>query len=325
VILWIGGHDVLAGRLSAGELSAFVFYAAMVAGAAGAISEVIGDLQRGAGAAERLTEILRTPAQITAPVQPAALPDPPCGRIEFETVTFFYPTRPNQPALDRFSLAVEPGQKLAVVGPSGAGKSTLFQLLLRFYDPSGGTIRLDGVEIRLAAPAAVRGRVALVPQEPAMFATSVRENVRYGRPGATDEAVRRACDAAFATEFIAGLPGGLDADLGERGVRLSGGQRQRLAIARAILADRPVLLLDEATSALDSESERIVQAALERLMRGRTTVIIAHRLATVKSVDRIAVMDRGRLVALGRHEELLLADPLYARLAALQFVATEAA
>jgi ATP-binding cassette, subfamily B, bacterial len=323
LILWIGGHDVLAGRLTAGELSAFVFYAAMVAGAAGAISEVIGDLQRGAGAAERLGEILRTEPDVTAPAQPLALPAPPLGRIEFDGVTFCYPARPDQPALDRMSFAVEPGEKLAVVGPSGAGKSTLFQLLLRFYDPAQGTIRLDGVDIRLAAPAAVRSRIALVPQEPAIFASSVRENVRYARPDADDEAVRRACDAAFATEFVRMLPGGLDAFLGERGVRLSGGQRQRLAIARAILSDRPVLLLDEATSALDSESERIVQAALERLMRGRTTLIIAHRLATVKSVDRIAVIDRGRLVGLGRHDELLLSEPLYARLAALQFGALE--
>jgi ATP-binding cassette subfamily B protein len=323
LILWIGGHDVLAGRLTAGELSAFVFYAAMVAAAAGAISEVIGDLQRGAGAAERLGEILRTEPEVTAPAQPVALPDPPRGRIEFAAVTFYYPARPNRPALDELSLVVEPGEKLAVVGPSGAGKSTLFQLLLRFYDPNQGTIRLDDVDIRLAAPAAVRSRIALVPQEPAIFATSVRENVRYARPEASDEAVRRACDAAFATEFVRGLSGGFDAFLGERGVRLSGGQRQRLAIARAILSDRPVLLLDEATSALDSESERIVQAALERLMRGRTTLIIAHRLATVKSVDRIAVIDQGRLVGAGRHEELLLSEPLYARLAALQFGALE--
>ena len=323
LILWIGGHDVLAGRLTAGELSAFVFYAAMVAAAAGAISEVIGDLQRGAGAAERLGEILSTRPEITAPARPLPLPDPPLGRIEFDAVTFCYPSRPDHPALDRFSLTVEPGEKLAVVGPSGAGKSTLFQLLLRFYDPGSGTIRLDGVDIRLAAPAAVRSRIALVPQEPAIFATSVRENVRYARPDADDAAVRQACDAAFAMEFVRMLPGGLDAFLGERGVRLSGGQRQRLAIARAILSDRPVLLLDEATSALDSESERIVQAALERLMRGRTTLIIAHRLATVKSVDRIAVIDQGRLVGLGRHDELLLSDPLYARLAALQFGALE--
>lgn len=323
VILWIGGQDVLAGRLSAGELSAFVFYAAMVAGAAGAISEVIGDLQRGAGAAERMSEILHTQPQVVAPAQPLALPQPARGYIEFDSVSFFYPTRPGHPALDRLTLTVEPGQRLAVVGPSGAGKSTLFALLLRFYDPSGGTIRLDGVDIRLAAPAQVRERIALVPQEPAIFAASVRENVRYSQPSASEDAVREACAAAYADEFIAQLPGGLDAYLGERGVRLSAGQRQRLAIARAILADRPVLLLDEATSALDSHSERVVQAALERLMHGRTTIIIAHRLATVKSADRIAVIEQGRLAALGRHEDLVSSDPLYARLAALQFGALE--
>lgn len=323
LILWIGGHDVLAGRLTAGELSAFVFYAAMVAAATGAISEVIGDLQRGAGAAERLREILNTRPEVTAPAEPLPLPEPPLGRIELDAVTFAYPSRPQRPALDRLSLRVEPGEKLAVVGPSGAGKSTLFQLLLRFYDPDHGTIQLDGVDISRADPVAVRSRIALVAQEPAIFAASVRENVRYARPDADDAAVRRACDAAFAMEFVRTLPGGLDAFLGERGVRLSGGQRQRLAIARAILSDRPILLLDEATSALDSESERIVQAALERLMQGRTTLIIAHRLATVKSVERIAVIDHGRLVGLGRHDELMLSDPLYARLAALQFGALE--
>jgi ATP-binding cassette subfamily B protein len=323
VILWIGGHDVLAGRLSAGELSAFVFYAALVAGAAGAVSEVIGDLQRGAGAAERLLEILQTIPGIAPPAKPAALPAPARGNIEFDTVTFRYPARPGKPALDAFSLRVAPGEKLALVGPSGAGKSTLFQLLLRFYDPEAGAIRLDGVDLRDADPAQVRGRIALVAQEPAIFATSVRDNVRYGRLDASDEEVRRACEAAFAMEFVEGLPEGLDTELGERGVRLSGGQRQRLAIARAILSDRPVLLLDEATSALDAQSERMVQVALERLMLGRTTLIIAHRLATVKSVDRIAVMEGGRLVGAGTHDALLASSPLYARLAALQFLAVE--
>jgi ATP-binding cassette subfamily B protein len=323
VILWIGGHDVLAGRLSAGELSAFVFYAALVAGAAGAVSEVVGDLQRGAGAAERLLEILGTRPAIEAPARPQALPDPPQGSLEFQDVTFHYPARPGQAALASFSLRVAPGEKLALVGPSGAGKSTLFQLLLRFYDPDQGVVRLDGVDLRQADPAQVRRRIALVSQEPAIFAGSVRENVRYGREDASDEAVRRACEAAFAMEFVERLPEGLDSVLGERGVRLSGGQRQRLAIARAVLSDRPVLLLDEATSALDAQSERMVQAALERLMRGRTTLIIAHRLATVQSVDRIAVLEGGRLVDVGTHESLLAANALYARLAALQFLTGE--
>jgi ATP-binding cassette, subfamily B, bacterial len=318
IILWVGGHDVLAGRVTAGELSAFVFYAAMVASATGAISEVIGDLQRGAGAAERLVEILGADPDIRAPADPAPLP-PPSGRVEFERVTFCYPARPSQPALADFSLRVEAGEKLALVGPSGAGKSTVFQLLLRFYDPQQGVVRIDGLDLRAADPAALRSRIALVSQEPAIFATSVAENVRYGRPGATDAEVREACAAAYAEEFVDRLPEGYDTFLGERGVRLSGGQRQRLAIARAILSGRPVLLLDEATSALDSESERMVQLALERLMKDRTTLIIAHRLATVKSVDRIAVVEQGRLVALGSHEELLSASPSYARVAALQF------
>jgi len=319
VILWIGGQDVLNGRLTAGQLSAFVFYAAMVAGSVGAISEVIGDLQRGAGAAERLIEILQSAPQVTAPALPIALPMLPEGNVELDRVTFFYPTRPGQPALDDFSLRVHPGEKVALVGPSGAGKSTVFQLLMRFYDPSQGAIRIDGVDLTRADPAAVRGRIALVPQEPAIFASSVRFNVSYGRPEASEQQIREACAGAYAAEFIERLPEGYDTELGERGVRLSGGQRQRLAIARAILSDRPVLLLDEATSALDSESERMVQAALERLMQGRTTLIIAHRLSTVRSVDRIAVIDRGRLVSLGRHEELLAGSELYTRLAALQF------
>lgn len=319
VILWIGGHDVLAGRLTAGELSAFVFYAAIVAGSAGAISEVVGDLQRGAGAAERLIEILSTRPQVTAPPKPLPLPEPPRGTVELDAVTFFYPTRPAQPALEGFSIRVQRGEKLALVGPSGAGKTTVFQLLMRFYDPGAGAVLLDGVDLRQVEPGAARHRIAWVPQEPTIFAASVRENVRYGRPDASDEQIRLACEAAFATEFIERLPGSYDSELGERGVRLSGGQRQRLAIARAILSDRPVLLLDEATSALDSESEQMVQAALERLMQNRTTLIIAHRLATVRRVDRIAVIDRGRLVGLGAHEMLLAGNPLYSRLAELQF------
>ena len=318
IILWIGGHDVLAGQLTGGELSAFVFYAAMVASAAAAMSEVMGDLQRGAGAAERLIEILDTHPAVVAPENPLAFP-PPGGAVAFDAVTFHYPSRPAIPALEDFTLAIAPGEKLALVGPSGAGKSTVFQLLLRFYDPQSGTICIDGIDIRRADPVQLRNRIALVPQEPAIFAANVTENVRYGRPEATDADVRRACDAAFATEFVERLPEGFDTYLGERGVRLSGGQRQRLAIARAVLSDRPILLLDEATSALDSESERMVQIALERLMESRTTLIIAHRLSTVKSVDRIAVIDQGRLIGSGTHEELLVSNPLYARLAELQF------
>jgi len=319
VILWIGGHDVLAGNFTPGELSAFVFYAAMVASAAGALSEVIGDLQRGAGAAERLIEILDTRPEITAPAQPLALPEPPIGSVQLQAVTFHYPSRANQAALQDFSFDVRPGESLALVGPSGAGKSTVFQLLLRFYDPERGTVRVDGVDVKRVDPLALRRRIALVAQEPAIFASSVAENVRYGRPDASAEEVRRACDAAFATEFVEKLPQGFDTWLGERGVRLSGGQRQRLAIARAILSGRPILLLDEATSALDSESERMVQLALKQLMQARTTLIIAHRLSTVKSVNRIAVIDQGRLVGVGSHDELLTGNPLYARLAALQF------
>jgi len=319
IILWIGGHDVLAGKLTAGELSAFVFYAAMVASAAAALSEVMGDLQRGAGAAERLIEILDTHPVVVVPENPLAFPLAAAGAVAFDAVTFHYPSRPAIPALENFALAIAPGEKLALVGPSGAGKSTMFQLLLRFYDPQRGTIRIDGIDIRRADPMHIRSRIALVPQEPAIFAANVTENVRYGRPDAADSVVRLACDAAFATEFVERLPQGFDTYLGERGVRLSGGQRQRLAIARAVLSDRPILLLDEATSALDSESERMVQIALERLMASRTTLIIAHRLSTVKSVDRIAVIDQGRLIGVGTHEELLVSNPLYARLAELQF------
>jgi ATP-binding cassette subfamily B protein len=323
VILWIGGHDVVAGRITAGELSAFVFYAVIVASAAGTISEVIGDVQRAAGATERLFELLAIRPEIRAPEHPAPLTVPAQGRVVLEDVTFRYPSRPDTPALDRFSLAVRPGEKVALVGPSGAGKTTVFQLLLRFYDPQQGTVSIDGLDIRAADPAQVRARLALVPQEPVIFAASVTDNVRYGRPGATDEEVRAACEAAYATEFIERLPERYGSFLGERGVRLSGGQRQRLAIARAILADRPILLLDEATSALDAQSERMVQLALERLMTGRTVLIIAHRLATVRHVDRIAVMEHGRIIDTGSHDELTRSNPLYARLAALQFGTAE--
>ena len=320
VILWIGGHDVLAGRISAGELSAFVFYAVLVAGAVGAVSEVIGDLQRAAGATERLMELLASEPSIRAPSNPQQLPQPPRGEVRFERVTFRYPSRPDAAALSDFSISVSRGEKVALVGPSGAGKSTVFQLLLRYYDPASGSITLDGVELRNADPCAARSRIALVPQDPVIFAASVAENVRYGRPEAGDAEVLAACEAAYATEFIERLPEGMDSFLGERGVRLSGGQRQRLSIARALLADRAVLLLDEATSSLDAESESYVQRALEHLMRGRTTLIVAHRLATVKNADRIVVMDQGRVIATGSHADLVREQGLYARLASLQFL-----
>ena len=318
-ILWIGGHDVMAGRISAGELSAFVFYAVVVAGAAGAISEVVGELQRAAGASERLIDLLATKADITAPARPVALPSPALGEVRFDDVTFHYPSRPDAPALVDFTLEIEPGEKIALVGPSGAGKTTVMQVLLRFYDPSSGRIMLDGVDLRDADPAEVRARMGLVPQDPVIFAANGWENIRYGRPEADDEEVRAAAEAAAAAGFLDQLPDGFDSYLGEKGVRLSGGQRQRIAIARAILRDPAVLLLDEATSALDAESERLVQGAIERLMADRTTIVIAHRLATVLKVGRIVVMDRGRIVASGSHEQLTEEGGLYARLAALQF------
>ena len=320
-ILWIGGHDVLDGHISAGELSAFVFYAALVAGSVGALSEVWGDLQRAAGATERLMELLGAQPEIRAPTEPLPLPRPLRGALSLEAVSFSYPARPDTPALDTFTLSVQPGETVALVGPSGAGKTTVFQLLLRFYDPQSGMLRLDGVALADADPQAVRAAIALVPQEPVIFATSVLENVRYGLPQATEAAVRGACDAAFAAEFIEKLPDGYRTHLGERGVRLSGGQRQRIAIARAILANRPILLLDEATSSLDAESERMVQAALETLMRGRTTLVIAHRLATVQKADRIVVLEHGRIIETGTHAQLIDRQGLYAHLARLQFAA----
>ena len=319
VVLWVGGHDVLAGHITGGQLSAFVFYALLVAGSVGALSEVAGDLLRAAGATERLLELLTTEPRIAAPAHPAPLPQPARGRVELEDVTFRYPSRPDMPALGDVSLTLQPGEKVALVGPSGAGKSTVLQLLLRFYDPDRGVIRLDGVDVRTVDPHQLRRRMALVPQDPVIFGADAWENIRYGHEGVTDADVRRAAEAAHAAEFLDELPQGFGTFLGERGIRLSGGQRQRIAIARAVLRNPVLLLLDEATSALDAESERLVQAALERLMRDRTTLVIAHRLATVRKVDRIVVMDRGRIVASGRHDELMAEHGLYARLAALQF------
>jgi ATP-binding cassette, subfamily B, bacterial len=323
IILWIGGQDVLAGRLSAGELSAFVFYAAVVAGGAGTVSEVWGELQRAAGASERLVELLETRPRIVAPAEPAPLPERAARTIAFEDVGFSYPARPDARALAGFTLRINPGERVALVGPSGAGKTTVFALLLRFYDPQQGAVRIDGIDVREADPQALRRSIAVVPQDPVIFAASVLDNVRYGRPGASREDALAACARAFAMEFIERLPQGPDTLLGERGVTLSGGQRQRLSIARALLADRPILLLDEATSSLDAASERMVQQALQALERGRTTLAIAHRLATVQHADRIVVMERGAIVAQGTHAELLREGGLYASLARLQFLADQ--
>lgn len=319
MILWEGALDVAAGRLSGGAIAAFVLTGALVAGAFGALTEVYGDLLRGAGAAGRLAELLEADPTIKAPAHPVKLPEPAQGSVSFEHVTFHYPTRPDVAALSDFSLTVSPGESVAIVGPSGAGKTTLFQLVQRFYDPQQGVVTLDGVPLPKADPADIRERIAVVPQDSVIFAASARDNLRYGRWSAHEDELWAAAEAANAAEFLKSLPDGLDTFLGEGGARLSGGQRQRLSIARAVLRDAPVLLLDEATSALDAESERLVQEALERLMAQRTTLVIAHRLATVRNADRIVVMDAGRIVDQGSHEELIARDGLYARLARLQF------
>ncbi len=319
LVMWQGALDVQAGRLSGGTIAAFVLTGGLVAGAFGALTEVYGELLRGAGAAGRLTELLREEPEIKAPAQPKPLPEPARGELAFDHVQFRYPTRKEVAALKDFSLIVRPGETLAVVGPSGAGKSTLFQLAQRFYDPDSGVVRLDGVDLKEADPADIRERIAMVPQETVIFAASARDNLRYGRWDADDDALWAAAEAANAAEFLRKLPEGLDTFMGEGGARLSGGQRQRIAIARAMLRNAPLLLLDEATSALDAESERLVQASVERLVQGRTTIVIAHRLATVRAADRIVVMDNGEIVEEGTHESLSGRGGLYARLARLQF------
>ncbi|MEZ5648821.1 MAG: ABC transporter transmembrane domain-containing protein [Alphaproteobacteria bacterium] len=322
LILWQGGHDMLAGRISVGDLSAFVFYAIIVAGAVGALSEVIGELQRAAGAAERLTELLQLTPEILSPPIPTPFVPDAADTIVFDQVQFFYPAHPQVSALKELSFRISRGETVAVVGPSGAGKTTLFQLLLRFYDVESGTIQVDGVDVRQADLGALRSRIAVVPQEPVVFSGTVIENIRYGRPNASDEEVYAAAEAAAVHDFVTALPQGYKTFLGEKGVRLSGGQRQRIAIARALLREAPILLLDEATSALDAESERSVGQALDRLMTGRTTLIIAHRLATVQRAQRILVMDRGQIVAEGTHQALMEAGGLYARLAELQLISS---
>ncbi len=319
LVLWEGAVDVIEGRMTGGTIAAFVLASAIVAGAVGALSEVYGDFMRAAGASGRIRELLEESPSVVAPDRPAPLPSPSRGALAFEQVHFHYPSRPDVAALHDLSLLVEPGERVAIVGPSGAGKSTLFQLALRFYDPDQGMVRIDGVNLRDASPDEARARIALVPQDPILFSGTARDNIAYGRWNADEDAIWRAAEAANAADFLRALPDGLMTELGEGGSRLSGGQRQRIAIARAILKDAPILLLDEATSALDSESEQLVSAALERLMAGRTTLVIAHRLSTVRNADRIVVMDEGRIVEAGRHSDLVARGGLYARLARLQF------
>ena len=318
-VLWIGAWDVRAGGMTPGTLIQFVIYAVLVAGAVAALSEVFGELQRAAGATERLVDLLQAEDTVQDPARPRALTEPVRGEIGFEAVSFSYPSRPDVPALDGVALAIHPGETVALVGPSGAGKTTIIQLLQRFYDPAAGAVTLDGTDLRTLARHDFRRHIALVPQDPVIFAASARDNIRFGRPNASDTEIEAAARAAAAHDFLVDLPNGYDTWLGERGVMLSGGQKQRVAIARAILRDAPVLLLDEATSALDAESERAVQKAVDVLAQGRTTIIVAHRLATVKKADRIVVMDRGRVVATGGHDTLVAEGGLYARLARLQF------